>query len=95
MRRLWWSAEYERTCAECGYAWRVPRAFARRRVQSISAFDVAGASRLPGRGGPGGGSVSRAELQAEVQSSMEIGERWQAFRACPKCGSENYRQKRA
>jgi hypothetical protein len=35
-------------------------------------------------------AADRAELKAEVQSSMEMGEQAEAFRECPKCGSVNY-----
>jgi hypothetical protein len=39
MRLPWQAREYERTCADCGYSWRVPRAFARHRI-SISGFNL-------------------------------------------------------
>ena len=82
------AAEYERTCADCGYAWRVPRAFRRRKVKSISAFSVGDPGRYPARGG-----IDRAELNAEVQSIMALGEQADAFRRCPKCGSEHHTQR--
>jgi len=31
MRLPWQAREFERTCSECGYTWRVPRSAARRR----------------------------------------------------------------
>jgi hypothetical protein len=45
-----------RTCIECGYAWRVPRSAARRRIRPIFMFSVA----------PRGQTVDRAELGREV-----------------------------
>jgi len=40
-------------------------------------------------------AADRAELKAEVQSSMELGEQAEAFREYPKCGSARYKQRRA
>jgi hypothetical protein len=37
----WQPQEYARTCAECGYIWRVPRWAAQRRVRSISMISAA------------------------------------------------------
>jgi hypothetical protein len=85
MRLPWLARRYERTCADCGCAWSVPRQFARRRVQSISGF------RVTSRGWQG--AADRAELNAEVQAGMEIGEQAEAFRQCPECGSEHYSQR--
>jgi hypothetical protein len=62
----------------------VPRQFARRRVQLISGFSVTSGGIQT--------AADRAELAAEVQSSMELGEQAEAFRECPKCGSVNYSQ---
>jgi len=84
MRLPWQAREYERTCASCGWSWRVPRSFARRRVQSISGLSVTSHGYQK--------AADRAELQAEVQSSMALGEQAEAFRTCPKCGSERYSQ---
>jgi hypothetical protein len=35
MRLPWLAQQYQRTCADCGCAWRVPRYFARRHVLAI------------------------------------------------------------
>ena len=86
MRLPWQAREYERTCRDCGCAWRVPRPYARRHVQSISGFRVAPS----GRGTLGG--MDRNELSTEIQSSMAISEQRESFRRCPKCGSGSYRQ---
>jgi hypothetical protein len=85
MRLPWVAQQYERTCADCGCAWRVPRQFAHRRVQSISGF------RVTSRGWQT--AADRAELNTEVQASMETGEQAEAFRQCPECGSEHYSQR--
>ena len=85
MRLPWPARRYERTCADCGCAWRVPRQFARRRVRSISGFSVTS------RGWQT--AADRAELKAEVQAGMEAGEHAEAFRRCPECGSEHYSQR--
>ena len=68
----WQAREYERTCDDCGWSWRVPRQLARRRVQSISGFSVTSGGIQT--------AADRAELKAEVQSSMEMGEQAEAFR---------------
>ena len=83
MRFPWMASAYERTCQACGYAWLVPRAFARRRVTSIRGFGVVTGYR----------GLDRAELDSEVRSSMEIGEQAEAYACCPKCGSERYSQR--
>jgi hypothetical protein len=53
-------------------------------VQSISGFSVTSGGIQT--------AADRAELNAEVQSSMAMGEQAEAFRECPKCGSVNYSQ---
>jgi hypothetical protein len=84
MHLPWPAQQYERTCADCGYAWRVPRYFARRHMQGISNFLV----------NPGRGRVfDEAEFDREVQSSMDMGERAETLRKCPKCDSEHYSQR--
>ncbi len=50
--------EYERTCQDCGYSWRVPRSIARRGIRGIAAVDVMGATREGGFGQPGGPGLS-------------------------------------
>jgi hypothetical protein len=87
MRLPWPAREYERTCAQCGSTWRVPRQFAKRRVKSISGFSVTSHGMQT--------AADRAELQAEIQSSLAIGEEARAFRTCPKCGSDRYSQRPA
>jgi hypothetical protein len=87
MRLPWPAREYERTCGQCGSTWRVPRQFAKRRVKSISGFSVTSHGMQTG--------ADRAELRAEIQSSLATGDEARAFRTCPKCGSDQYSQRPA
>jgi hypothetical protein len=84
MRLPWQARDYQRVCADCGHTWRVPRQFARRRVQSISGMSVASRRR-----------IDRSELQREIESSMAISEEAEAFASCPRCGSDRYTQRAA
>lgn len=69
-----WSArQNERTCAGCGYAWRVPRQFAHKNV--VSVWGATSGLRSRAIGGP-----SNVDLQA----GMAIAEQAASFRACPK-----------
>jgi hypothetical protein len=79
------SGDYERTCADCGYAWPVPRGLARKRLRSVSAVSI---------GQPRSGRLDRAELKREVRADMASNQQAQAFAQCPKCGSENYSDRR-
>jgi predicted nucleic-acid-binding Zn-ribbon protein len=83
MRFPWRSREYERTCVECGYTWRVPRSAARRRVGSISAFSVA----------PAGSSIDRAELAREINSIEAENSPAETLRHCPECGADDFTQR--
>ena len=88
MRVSWFASEYERTCGNCGYSWRVPRRIARRRVRGISAMTVMGATREGGFGQPGGPGL------ANVQSSIGArAEAMESYRICAKCGVDNYTQR--
>lgn len=87
----WRAREFERTCADCGYGWRVPRQFARRHFQSISSFTT----RVPKMRGraidPRGPDFSQlnSEVQAIELSNQEI----EAFRSCPRCSSLRFTQR--
>ena len=78
--------EFERTCANCGYTWRVPRSATRR---GISAFSMAPRS---GRGSGGRGSGGWSDSEPEIAASMAVGEVAEAYRRCPECGSERCTQ---
>jgi len=78
--------EWERTCAECGYTWRVPRSIARRGIRGMS-----GAERGMVRGGRRnlhGFSDFTAVIQARA-------DQMEAFRICAKCGADDFTQRPA
>jgi len=59
MHLPWPARQYERTCTHCGYAWRVPRQFARKGVVPI----YGATSGIRGRAG---GPAAAADLQAGI-----------------------------
>jgi hypothetical protein len=83
------AAEYIRTCADCGCTWRVPRALARRRrFRSLSASVLENNLRTRAAGG--------LDPRLERQSGRAAGgQQEEAFRHCPKCGSEHFEQRPA
>ncbi len=86
MRIPWRRREYERTCDDCGTSWRVPKAIAHPRLEG-----------LPMRGS-GMTVVTRADAVVEaadavVEANAELAERAAAFRRCPKCESDHYKQR--
>jgi hypothetical protein len=84
MRIGLFAREYERTCQECGYSWRLPRAIARRRIRGISAIGVMGATRERGFGQSG-----LTNLQSSIGARAELME---GYRICAKCGVDNFTQ---
>ena len=84
MRLPWQAKEYERTCTECGYAWRVPRSAARRRIGAISGFSVAA---------PRSGRMDRGELSREISAISASNEPAGFFQQCPKCGAADFTQR--
>ena len=82
------AAEYERTCAECGYTWRVPRSIARRGIRGMSATTFMGATREGGFGQPGGQGLNR--LAGGIAARAETME---GFRICAKCGIDKFTQR--
>jgi hypothetical protein len=81
MRFPWQSQEYARTCAECGYIWRVPRWAARRHVRSISMISVATRT-----------TIDRGELAREIESASAANQGAGTFQCCPKCGADHFTQ---
>jgi predicted nucleic-acid-binding Zn-ribbon protein len=87
VRIPWRAREYERTCADCGYAWRVPKSAVRKPVSGFS---------MAPRGRPvslGGVNPVVSANEPELVSSEAISETAAAFGYCPKCASENFRQR--
>ena len=73
-----WNARvYERTCADCGFVWRVPKAVARPRMKGMPASNRGGAVGV------------RA---AVIAANAALSERAAAFRCCSRCQSVQYKQ---
>jgi ribosomal protein S27AE len=77
VRLPWQRRGYARTCGRCGYTWRVPRSAARRRVRSISAFQV-------------GPKLDRGELAREIRSVEAENQAIDSYRHCPECGADQF-----
>ena len=82
------AAEYERTCQECGYSWRVPRSIARRGMRGVSAMSVMGATRERGFGQPGGFGLNN--MMSGISARAETME---GFRICSVCGVDKFTQR--
>jgi hypothetical protein len=82
------AAEYERTCTECGYTWRVPRSIARRGIRGMSAMTFMGAARENSFGQPGGPGLG--SLSSGIAARAETME---GFRICSKCGIDKFTQR--
>jgi hypothetical protein len=86
MRIPWRAREYERTCHDCGYVWRVPKEVARPHLQDP---ESRGRVAEGGLGAVGGVQGTEAVLDANAALS----ERAAASRRCPKCESDRYKQR--
>ncbi len=87
VRISWRAREYERTCANCGYSWRVPRSAVHK--------PIAGFSSAP-RGRPvslGGIDPVTPASEPEIASSEAISEVVAAYGHCPKCHAGRYTQR--
>ena len=77
--------EWERTCSECGYTWRVPRSIARRGIRGMSAMTVRGAT-----AGPMHDTHNVSGLSADIEARAELME---GYRVCAKCGADDFTQR--
>ena len=75
----WLTQEYERTCDNCGYVWRVPKGIARPHMRGLP---------MGGRGG-----LAAAQAEAVIAANAALSERAAAFRRCPRCESDHYKQR--
>jgi len=78
MRFPWQPQEYSRTCAECGYTWRVPRKARRRQFGTIR----------------GHAQVTFDTTDLKQAASVSGHNQWtESFRHCPKCGAEHFTER--
>jgi hypothetical protein len=82
MRFPWRAREFERTCLDCGYSWRVPGVAGRRRMRPISGFNAAAR---------GIGSID--DSAPELASSEAISAVAEAYGHCARCSCERYSQR--
>ena len=87
MRIQWRAREYERTCDDCGYVWRVPKKVARPHLR-----DPESRGRVAGASGLGPGDSIRG-TEAVVDANAALSERAAASRRCPRCESDHYKQR--
>lgn len=91
MRIPWLAREYERTCQDCGYVWRVPRAVARPQLQNLRRGGRSTSGGLSTRGNVG--ARVRA-IEAVVEANAALGEIAAAARRCARCESRRFKQRR-
>ena len=87
MHLTWPARQYQRTCADCGHTWRVPRSFARKRLLSMPGVS-SGSRLITGPANPFPGPAA-----ADLEAGLRIGAESDAFRTCPECGSRRYSQR--
>jgi hypothetical protein len=82
----YFAREYIRTCRECGYSWRVPRAIAHQAGRGMSAITLRG-------------SIGSAQQPGRIDGiAAAVGARAdqiEAFRICARCGVDNFAQRPA
>jgi hypothetical protein len=86
--RVWigfFARQWVRTCRQCGYTWRVPRAIARRGIRGMSATSVAGAT-----AGSWASNTSLSGMRSGIAGRAELMEQ---FRICAKCGVDDFTQR--
>ena len=88
MHLPWSARQYERTCADCGSSWPVPRESARKRILSVAGGTSGPHVLYRGRYGSTTGPTA-----TDIQAAGAIAGQAAVFRKCPKCGSEHYFQR--
>jgi hypothetical protein len=78
MRIPWRVREYERTCNNCGYVWRVPKAIARPPVRGLPTAPRERIARV---------------VRDVIAENAALAERAEATRSCAKCESRQYKQR--
>ena len=81
VRIPWLAQQYERTCDDCGYVWRVSKGIAHPHMQKLP--------RVGGSGGPG----MAARANAVVEANAKLAARAAGFRHCSRCESTHYKQR--
>jgi predicted nucleic-acid-binding Zn-ribbon protein len=79
--------EWERTCLECGYTWRVPRSIARRGIRGMSSMSMRSAL-----AGPGPGHASSNAAGAVRDGIAARADQMEGFQICAKCGADHFTQ---
>ena len=77
--------EWERTCAECGCTWRVPRKIARRGIRGMSGLSVHGQT-LSARSS----NAALGSLRSGIGARAELME---GYQICAKCGVDDFTQR--
>jgi hypothetical protein len=74
--------EFEQTCLECGYSWRVPRTPGRHRMRPISGY-----STRPR------GELTVSDTTPEIAATEAISAVAGAYGHCPRCSCARYTQR--
>jgi hypothetical protein len=88
----WPARQYERTCADRGCSWRVPRQFARKHIQALRPRN-AGHGVLASPDAMIGPDASIYKDEADLQVHDRRVETIEAYRTCPKCSSQHFSQR--
>jgi hypothetical protein len=82
--------EWERTCSECGYTWRVPRSIARGGVRGPSGMGMSGVGARGSSQAVRSNPRSLSDLNAGIEARAELME---GLRVCAKCGADDFTQR--